>query len=163
MERGLAIRQQLQSGNGCCFDTQITADYGNQVYQFSLSCETDSLGNLSFTVKEPETISDISGRIDSSGGNLLFDAHILAFPLMADEQISPVSAPWILIRTLLGGYLSSWGQDGAYLRLTMDDSFDEDALQVDIWLDEEDVPVRAEILFDGRRILSLDVKNFVYQ
>jgi hypothetical protein len=46
------------------------------------------------------------------------------------------------------------------LRLTIDDSYEEDALKVDIWLDETDTPVRAEILYDGRRILTLIIKNF---
>jgi hypothetical protein len=46
------------------------------------------------------------------------------------------------------------------LRLTIDDSYREDALTVDIWLDAQDTPVRAEILYDGRRILTLTIKNF---
>ena len=46
------------------------------------------------------------------------------------------------------------------LRLSIDDSYEEDALHMDIWLNAENVPVRGEILYDDRRILSLDVKNF---
>ena len=30
----------------------------------------------------------------------------------------------------------------------------------DIWIDENDNPIRAEILYDGRRILTLTIKNF---
>ena len=161
--RGLRVRERLQSGTGCSFDAQITADYGERINIFSLACEADSQGNLDFTVIEPESIAGITGKVSIEGGHLTFDDQILAFPMMADGQISPVAAPWIFLHTLLGGYLSSWGSDGEYLRLTMDDSFEEDALQVDIWLDENEVPVRGEILYDGRRILSLDVKNFVYQ
>ena len=79
---------------------------------------------------------------------------------MTDDQLSPVSAPWIFLRTLRSGYLTSAGMDGEQLRLTINDSYEEDALQLDIWLDGDDVPVRAEILYDGRRILSLSVKKF---
>ena len=46
-------------------------------------------------------------------------------------------------------------------RLTMDDSYAEDALRMEIWLNGDDLPVRGEIYYGGRRILSLDVKNFV--
>ena len=42
----------------------------------------------------------------------------------------------------------------------MDDSYDDDALHLDIWLNSENVPVKAEILFRERKILSLDVQNF---
>ena len=37
---------------------------------------------------------------------------------------------------------------------------EEDALHLDIWLDPEDQPVQADILYDGRRILSLTVTDF---
>ena len=50
--------------------------------------------------------------------------------------------------------------EGELLRLTIDDSYEDDAMTLDIWLSREDRPQRAEILYDGKRILSLDVKNF---
>jgi hypothetical protein len=71
-----------------------------------------------------------------------------------------VSAPWIFYTTLRGGYLTAAGMEDNLLRLTIDDSYEEDALTVDIWLDEADNPIRAEILFDGRRILTLNIENF---
>ena len=79
---------------------------------------------------------------------------------MAEDQLTPVSAPWILLRTLRGGYLTSAGMEEDQIRLTINDSYEDDALQLDIWLDEKELPVRAEIVYDQRRILSLDVKAF---
>ena len=108
----------------------------------------------------PETISGITGKIDSEGGKLTFDDVVLHFDLLTDEQLSPVSAPWILLKTLRGGYITSAGLEEEKIHLTVDDSYDDDALQLDIWLDEKDLPQRAEVLYDGRRILSLDVKSF---
>ena len=58
------------------------------------------------------------------------------------------------------GYLTSAGMEGDLLRLTIDDSYEEDALTLDIWLNEQDIPIRAEILYDGRRILTLEIENF---
>ena len=54
----------------------------------------------------------------------------------------------------------SAGQEGELLRLTIDDSYEEDALTLDIWLGENQMPVRAEILYDSRRILSMEVRDF---
>jgi hypothetical protein len=48
------------------------------------------------------------------------------------------------------------------IRVAIDDSYGEDALHLDIWLDENDLPKRGEILWKGRRILSLDIENFVF-
>lgn len=160
IERGMALRAKLLKATCCSFDTQITADYGDKTYQFSMACQGDAQGNLTFTVTAPETIAGITGQVTSQGGKLTFDDVALQFDLMADDQVTPVSAPWILLKTLRSGYLTAAGMEGDQLRLTVDDSYEDDALTLDIWLDGDDLPVRAEILYDGRRILSLSVANF---
>ena len=76
--------------------------------------------------------------------------------------MTPVSGPWILIRTLQGGYLTSCTGEDNLLHLSVNDSYEADALKLDIWLDGDDRPVRGEILYGGRRILSLEVSNFEY-
>jgi hypothetical protein len=43
-----------------------------------------------------------------------------------------------------------------------DGSYQDDALHLDIWLDENDSPQRGEILWQGRGILSVSVTNFVF-
>ena len=72
-----------------------------------MDCKADSSGNLTFTVVKPETISGITGTLSGDGGNLTFDDTALHFELMAENQLSPVSAPWILIKTLRNGYITS--------------------------------------------------------
>lgn len=161
LERGMALRSRLQQAASCSFDAEITADYGDETASFSMACTGDGAGNLTFTVTAPETIAGITGQIDEAGGKLTFDGNALSFPLLADGQLSPISGPWLMLKALLGGYLTSAGTEGESLRLTVNDSFADDALEVDIWLSAEDLPTLAEISCDGRRILSLTVKNFV--
>ena len=159
LNRAMALRAELLTSS-VTFDAEITADYGDEIHTFSVYCEGDSQGNLGFRVTAPETIADITGRMESGEGKLTYLDTVLVFPLLAEEQLSPVSAPWIVYTTLRSGYLTAAGMEDNLLRLTIDDSYEEDALTVDIWLDETDTPVRAEILYDGRRILTLIIKNF---
>lgn len=159
LQRAMDLRARLLVSS-CSFDTEITADYGDEIYTFSVTCEADSTGRLEFLVTGPESISGITGVADDEGGKLTFSDTALAFPLLADGQLSPVSGPYILLKTLRGGYLTAAGMEDALLRLTIDDSYDEDALTLDIWLNEADRPVRGEILYDGRRILTMTVENF---
>lgn len=161
LERAMAYRSALLKAEGCRFSAEVTADYGDILHSFSMDCRTDANGNLSFSVTAPETIAGITGAVSQEGGTLRFDDEALHFELMAQEQLSPVSAPWIFMKTLRSGYLTSASTEGELLRLTIDDSYEEDALRLDIWLKEEDMPVRAEILYDGKRILTMDVKDFV--
>lgn len=159
LDRAMALRAKMLA-QGVAFDAEITADYGDKTYQFIMECQADSQGELTFTVKEPQSIAGITGKLSAAGGRLTFDDKALAFGLLADDQITPVSAPWILLRTLRSGYLTSCGLDGGVVRVAIDDSYEEDALHLDIWLDENDLPKRGEILWKGRRILSVNVKNF---
>lgn len=159
IDRGMKLRQQLLGANGFSFEAEITADYGDKLHCFSMQCQADKDGKVAFTVTAPETIAGISGTIEEEGGALTFDDQALYFDLLTDEQLSPVSAPWILVRTLRSGYLTSACQEEDGLHLTLDDSYEEDALTLDIWLDDEDMPRRAEILYDGRRILTLLITN----
>lgn len=160
MERAMELRSRVLKARECSFEAEITADYGDKLHHFTLACHADSEGDLSFTVVSPESISGIKGMICDESSNFHFEETSLVFPLLAEGQLSPISAPWIFLKTLRSGFLTAVGTDDLGLRLTIDDSYEEDAMQLDIWLNEQDVPQRAEILYDGKRILSLDVKVF---
>jgi hypothetical protein len=111
-------------------------------------------------VEAPDTISGITGRFKGEEGALTFDDVALAFPLLADGQVTPVSGPWILLKTLLGGYLTACNQEEELLHLTINDSYEDDALQLEIWLNENNLPVQAEIIYAQRRILTMQIENF---
>ena len=160
MNRAVDLRSRLLTAPGCSFQAEITADYGDSLQQFTVDCRGDGQGNLDFQVQEPETIRGITGRISQAGGRLTFDETALQFDLLTDQQLSPVSAPWVFLSTLRGGYLTGAGMEGELLRLQARDSYREGALLLDIWLDGSDSPVRAEILWNGWKVLTLQISGF---
>ena len=160
LDQALELRTQLLAAEGCSFQAVVTADYSDKTYTFTVDYQSDSQGNVTFTVKEPETIQGITGSISSEGGKLTFDDKALAFDLLADGQVTPVSAGYLLVKTLRSGYVRSCGKAGDNIQLLIDDSYHEDALLLDILLGRENLPVSAEILYKDRRFLSLDIKNF---
>lgn len=159
VDQALKLRQQILQANACEFDAIITADYTDEIYTFTLHCNVDSAGVMKFEVIEPESISGISGTISSTQQSLTFDNTVLAFAPMADGYISPVCAPWVFISSLRSGYIHSCTElkDGLIIRI--DDSYHDDPLQVDIHLNNENVPVFAEILWQGRRVLTLEIED----
>lgn len=156
----LILRQRLLGSNGCTFCAEITADYGKEIYQFSVQCSGDKEGNLEFTVLTPDSISGIAGKITETDRNITFDNEVLAFAPLADGQVTPVTAPWVFLKTLRSGYIASCMEGEELTHLQIDDSYLEKALHLDIWLDQGNLPIRAEILWEGRRILSLKIKDF---
>ena len=160
LERGMALRSSLLKAQSCSFVADVTAEYGDVSFLFSLQCTFDEQGNMDFTVLNPDSISGIRGKVSYNGGKLCFDETALFFELLTDEQISPVTAPWILMKTLREGYLTSVCMEDSFLRMTIDDRYQEDALTLDIWVNAENIPVRAEIVYDNVRILSISIRNY---
>ena len=159
LDRAMGLRAKMLAQE-VSFDTKITADYGDLTYTFSMHCQADTQGNMTFQVTEPETIAGIGGTIDTSGGNLRFDDIALAFPLLGDGHASPISSPWLMYRCLVGGMIQTIGVEKDLLRATIHDSYSNDALQFDIWLNGDNVPIRAELLYENRRIITLSIENF---
>ena len=71
MEEGMQLRQKMLSSAGCSFDATVTADYGDEIYEFTLSCQADERGDLGFTVISPDSISGVTGTVSGTGGKLL--------------------------------------------------------------------------------------------
>ena len=159
----MELRSRLASSDGYSFDTQITANYGDRLYTFEMNCRVDPTGNLDFTVAAPDAIAGIMGSVNPQGGKIIFDDTALAFELLADGQFSPVSAPWVLVHTLHYGYITSCAQVEGGTMVSIDDSYEDDALNLSVWLGQDGLPIGAEILWRGRRVLSLTVKNFSFQ
>lgn len=82
---GLALRSRILE-KGCCFDAEITADYGDSLSVFAMHCQADSAGSLCFTVTAPESIAGISGNVAAGTGKLLFEDKAVSFPLLADGR-----------------------------------------------------------------------------
>ena len=160
IKAGMELRSKLLQAASCSFEAEVTADYGDKIHTFVTRCIVNPKGEITFTIIKPDSISGISGKLTGEGGKLTFEETALHFELMAEDQLSPISAPWILMNTLRKGYITSVCNENNAIRLSIDDSFEENPLHLDIWLDSENNPAQADILYDGRRILSLNVINF---
>ena len=161
IDSAVALRETILSSNGVAFDAAITADYEDVIYTFRLDCTVNAEEALSFTVTEPKSISGISGIITEDQPSLTFNDTVLAFPPFADGQLSPVMAPYLFMNSLRSGFLSSCGIEGEGYCISIEDTFQNTPLLLQVFTDADSVPLRAEITYRNRRILSIDFYNFV--
>ena len=159
----MQMRARFNNCEQCRFQAEITADYGSEIYVFTMDCIWKPNGTLNFTVVAPETIRGISGSFSEAGGNIQFDSKVLAFPSMTDGELSPVSAPWLLVKCIQSGYITACSKEEAGTRIMIDDSFADEILQAQIWLDNSCKPQYCEFIWAGRRILSVKVENFILE
>ena len=160
MKYALQLRSDLQASLGCCFDAKITADYGDILYHFLLNCQTQGNGDLGFTVVEPEAISGIRGTISQEGGKILFEDKALFFEEVAQTGITPVAAPWLMLKALKSGYIKGAGLTDSGTLVQIDDSYSGSALNVNLNLDHNHLPYFAEMFYNNRRIMSIEIENF---
>ena len=159
MEAALELRSRCLAAESLSFRASVTADYITGIEEFSLECTADPEGTVRFRVAEPEDISGISGTVRGEQGTVEFDGTVLAFPLMAQGRLSPLSGPWTVVKAIRSGNLIAAGWEGETLHLTIDDSCGDDALTVEVWLEEGTVR-EAEVAFEGRRCLTMTFDGF---
>ena len=159
MEAALELRSRCLAAQQVRFRAGIRADYIDRTESFTLDCTCNADGTVTFQVLEPADIAGIGGTVSGTEGTVGFDGTVLAFPLMAEGRLSPVSGPWVLMQAICSGNILAAGQAGELVHLTVDDSYGYNALTVDVWL--EDGAVReAEIAWEGRRCLTMTVEDF---
>lgn len=159
-DRAMSVRTGIINAQGCSLTAEITADFTDKTYTFKMQCQVDRAGDIEFEVMEPGYLDGIQGTISSDGGKLIFDDTALAFTLQPDGVLSPACAPWILMRTLRGGYVRYCAVEEEYLRMTVDDSYEEDALTLDIWIGANNAPVQADIFQNNVRIMTICITDY---
>lgn len=159
MEAALELRSRCLGARQIHFRTQISADYITHIESFNLECVQNTDGSMAFQILGPVDIEGIRGTVSGAEGTVEFDDTVLAFPLMAEGRLSPLSGPWVMMQAIRSGNILSAGQEGELLHLIIDDSYGDNALSVDLWLDDEAV-CAAEIAWEGRRCLTMTVEEF---
>lgn len=162
-DRAMSVRTGLLNANGCNFTTIVSADFSDKTYSFTIFCRSDKDGNMDFEVVQPDYISGIKGSISAAEGKLIFDDTALTFPLQTDGLLSPICGPWVMVQALRGGYVRYCCREDAVLRLTVDDSYEEDALMLDIWINDKNQPFQADIYENNRRIMTLSISDYQLQ
>lgn len=160
LNKAMELREGVLKAQSCSFQATITADYSEKIYTFVMQCTFDSNADMKFEVRRPDTLSGISGNVSDQGGKLTFDDKALLFEPLIDDMISPVSAPWVFFRALRGGYIKGCATDDAGYYIQIDDSYEDNSLQLDVWADHNVIPLNVEMFWMGRRILSITIENF---
>ena len=156
----LTLRNELQKGSECSFRCTVTADYGDSITAFTMDCVSSGNGDMTITLVEPETICGIQGIISQESGALTFEDKVLLVQLLADGQITPICSPWLMVRTLLGGIVRATECSANGSQVIYDDVFSSEPFQMYAQLNGDHIPVICEFVWQGRRIITVQVDNF---
>lgn len=152
------FRQALLE-NGCSFEAEITADFEDYVYSFTLSCEEDSDGSMQMRILAPDTLAGITAQIEGERAKLVFGDTEAAFGTLSGLGISPMAAPAYLAQAWRSGYMQFSGTEDGALHVTYLCGYGEDEIRVDTWF-SDGAPVRADLSCDGHTTVQIDVTDF---
>ena len=153
------LKQSLAQSQGCEFDALIVSQSEGRVYQFTLHCIARD-GALQFEVVSPESIKGIGGTVAAGGGKLRFEDVLLAFPLLADGDVSPVIAPWLFMDSLQNGLVRYAKQLDGSVSVSLTNNFRGQEYQADVELSRDGSPDSCQLYWDGRCLLRLRVEGF---
>lgn len=160
LQPAMDFRAGLLNSGGAQFTAEVTADYGEEVYTFTLDCKYVTDGTTEIDVAAPDTLCGIKAQIENDTGRLTFFDTELTFGTLADGTVTPLSAPAVLGRCWQSAYIASSGKEEKTLRVSYEDGFDADQLLVDTWFSQKGIPIYAEICYNESCVLKLTISDF---
>ena len=155
----IEFRAALVQANGCSFQAEIEADFGEYTQRFTVACETATDGTAKLTLLAPDTIAGITATFSDSGGKITYDGMAAEFGLLANGEVVPAAAPALTAECWAAEYIAAAGYEEGLCRVTYEKGFDEKTLLVDTWFENE-VPIYAEVCYNNQRILRLTISDF---
>ena len=159
LEEAITFRAELVQAGGCTFQSQITADYGDQVERFTVNCQGDAEGTVHLTIVEPAVLEGVTATVTEGGGAITYDGLSVDFGLLAQGNVIPAAAPSIVLTCWLSEYISAAGQEGEYYRVTYQKDYEEKQLIVETYF-KNGLPNYAEVCYNNQGVLKLQFSEF---
>ena len=159
IQAAMDFRTALLAHGGCGFELEAQAETEAGVWELRLDCALDPAGNGTVTVLAPDSIAGITARTTDGGPSLRYEDLALGLGLLPGTELAPAAAPGRLVRAWGQDWIASAGrEEGALLFCCQDGD-----LEVRTWLGADGLPLRAELLQQGRSCFSGTINNFQWK
>lgn len=116
-----AIRAEYLALSGWSSVVELTAEYGEKVFCFTVDAHWKRQGDTVIAVKEPELIAGITARIREGETLLEYDGAGISIGPLDPAGLTPVAAVPLLMECIITGYMArcSWLGQGEGRELTV--------------------------------------------
>ncbi len=164
------IRAEYLSMSGCSFAVNLSADYGEQVFDFTVDAAWERGGDTVLTVNEPKLIAGITARIRDGETLLEYDGVGLSLGMLDLSGLTPVSAIPVLMECITTGYMArcSWSGEGENRELMVlcrePDAAAQEGTEFTLYFDPITHALkRAEVSVSGVRCLTAQFADFTME
>ena len=164
-ELALDIRAEYLGMAACAATAEITADYGQRVYGYTVDLTVKG-GSGVMTVKEPENLAGTVLTWSDGETQLAFDGAELDTGALSDSGLSPADAMPTILTACQGGEIVDCcmeEQAGAQvLHGTLDLDGDQGG-QIQCWFQPDSYGLlRAELSQDGVTVVTMKFSDFSF-
>ena len=166
-ELALTIRTEYLAVTACSATAEITADYGQRVYEFTLDISWQKGGETVLIVVEPALIAGITARIKDGSACLEYDGISLETGLLSGDGLSPVDAVPNIMEKIASGYIAECDfedtETGCQLWFLCRDPEQSPGTGTEaaFWFDAESHDLlRAELSSDGYTVVQCIFTDF---
>ena len=107
----LDIRGEYMEMTACAGQMEVTADYGQRVYEYSISLQWEAQGDTVLTITAPETVAGVTARIRAGQTALEYDGVRVETGTLNEAGLSPMDALPALLRAAREGFIAECGME----------------------------------------------------
>lgn len=161
VQQALDFRTAVLGASSCGFTAEVTADYGESVYDFTLEADYNPTErSTELTVTAPDSIAGISATIDGTDAQMQFEEVSLVLETAGSGHVAPLRLPQLLGEAWCYGYVESLSKEDETILVTYRSGYDEEELLVYTWFDLRMNPERAEIYDEETCVLAAEIEDF---
>ena len=163
----LQLRADFLSRTGCAGTMDLTADYGQRVYEYTVDFSETEEDGLSMVITAPEEVAGITARITDGQTALEYDGLQLETGPLNSDGLSPMDALSAFFTAMESGYMAETGSEmlgeTEVLRISCrDPELDPgQGLETVLWFDKaQKTLLRGEVRSDGSTVIQCEFSAF---
>lgn len=166
-ELTLLLRADFLSRTGCSGTMDLTADYGQRVYEYTVDFSETEKDGLSMVITAPDEVAGITAHITDGQTALEYDGLQLETGPLNSDGLSPMDALSAFFTAMESGYMAETGSEmlgeTEVLRICCrDPELDPgQGLETVLWFDKaQKTLLRGEVRSDGSTVIQCEFSAF---
>lgn len=158
----LDIRSGLLKASSIAITADVTADYGDRVYQFIFTYTGNGAGGT-LEILSPKNIAGVKAKVTVTGGTISYDGAELDTGKLTGDGLSPAESVPVLLDQWRTGYISGCNYEtlGNAEALAVTTEVTQTVRQR-TWFDvKTHLPLRSEFAENGRMVVAASFRGVV--
>lgn len=161
-KKAMEIQQEYAAWESLAITADVTADYGDRVYEFKLRYTGNNTDGV-VEVMSPEEIAGLTATLSPESKSLCYDGAELSLGELTADGLSPMECLPLMIDQWSNGHIERVDSETIDGTDTLAVSFtvSEDEYLITWFEADTNLPVRAEIYYDGSMVICCEFENIV--